>query len=64
QNEKGITLFLHPYLYAYFTTGFPSKRLRWLFRYQRWVRLAEDSSMGVTEFRFINKQGEEIELTH
>lgn len=62
QNEKGVTLFLHPYLYAYFTTGFPSKRLKWLLNYKKWVRLEEDSSMGVTEFKFISKQGEEIEL--
>lgn len=62
QNEKGVTLFLHPYLHAYFTTGLLSKRMRWLLQYKRWVKLAEDSSMGVTEFKFVNKQGEEIEL--
>ena len=64
QNEKGVTLFLHPYLYAYFTKGLFSKRLKWLFRYKRWVKLAKDSSIGVTDFKFMSKQGEQIELTH
>ncbi len=63
QNEPGITLFVHPYLYAYFTSGFPSKRLKWLMQYKKWVNLLEDSSIGVTEFKFFNRHGEEIELT-
>lgn len=62
QNEKNITLFLHPYLYAYFTIGFLSRRMQWLLKYKKWVRLAEDSSLGIAEFKFTNKQGEEIEL--
>ena len=63
QNEKNIALFLHPYLYAYFTSGFFSRRVQWFFRYRKWVSLVEDSSLGIAEFKFINKQGEEIELT-
>lgn len=63
QNEQGVALFVHPYLYAYFTSGFPSKRLRWLLQYKKWLKIFEDSSMGVTEFKFVNKQGEEIELS-
>ena len=62
QNEQGVTLFVHPYLYAYFTSGFPSIRLKWLLQYKKWVKLSEDSSIGLTEFKFVNKQGEEIEL--
>lgn len=64
QNEQAITLFVHPYLYAYFTSGFPSKRLRWIVLYKKWIKLLEDSSMGVTEFKLCNKQGEEIELVN
>ncbi len=64
QNEQKITLFLHPYLYAYFSLGFLSKRLKWFVQYRKWVTLLEDSSLGVTEFKFINKHGEEIEVTN
>jgi len=63
QNEPGITLFVHPYLHAYFTSGFPSRKLKWLIKYKKWVKILEDSSIGVTEFKFFDKHGEEIELT-
>ncbi len=62
QNEQGITLFVHPYLHAYFTIGLLSRRLKWWIKYRQWVKLLKDSSIGVTEFKFINNQGDKIEL--
>ncbi len=62
QNEKGLVMALHPYLHAYFTAGFISPRVRWFFKYKRWVTLVKDSSMAITEFKFLTKDGEEIEI--
>lgn len=62
QNERGVAVVLHPYLYAYFTAGFPSKRLQWLWKYKKWVNLLKDSSLGVTEYHFHNHNGERIEI--
>jgi ribonuclease G len=62
QNEKGLVMALHPYLHAYFTSGFISPRMRWFFKYKRWVTLVKDSSMAITEFKFLTKDGEEIEI--
>jgi len=62
QNEKGLVLALHPYVQAYFTKGIISQRVKWFFKYKRWVNLIVDSSMGITEFKFLNKEGEEIQL--
>ncbi|MBS1491653.1 MAG: Rne/Rng family ribonuclease [Bacteroidetes bacterium] len=62
QNEKHLTLALHPFLYAYYTKGLISKRLKLYFKYKRWVDLVKDSSLAITEFHFLNKDGEEIEL--
>ncbi|MCS6967824.1 MAG: Rne/Rng family ribonuclease [Cytophagales bacterium] len=62
QNERGITLVVHPYLYAYFTAGWPSIRLNWFFKYRRWVRIEKDSSLGVTEFHIKNQHDQLIEL--
>lgn len=61
-NARNLTIFLHPYLYAYFTKGLLSKRAIWFFKYKHWVNLEQDSSLGLTDYRFINGQGEEIEL--
>jgi ribonuclease G len=63
QNEKDLVLAVHPYVYAYFTKGLISKRVKWYFRYKRWVNMVMDSSMGVTEFKFLNKEGEEIQVS-
>ena len=62
QNEKDLVLALHPYLHAYFTAGFISQRMRWYFKYKRWVNLITDSSLAITEFKFLNRDGEEIEV--
>lgn len=62
QNEKNVSLMVHPYLYTYFTKGFPSRRMRWFLKYNRWVRMIQDSSLALNDFKFINKFGEEIEM--
>jgi ribonuclease G len=63
QNERDLILALHPYLHAYFTKGFISQRMRWYFKFKRWVKMEKDTSLGITEFKFLNKEGEEIQLT-
>ena len=62
QNEKNLVLAVHPYVHAYFTKGFFSKRVKWYLKYKQWVNMVMDSSMGVTEFKFLNKEGEEIQV--
>jgi ribonuclease G len=63
QNEKDLILAVHPYLYAYFTKGIFSQRFRWYMKYKRWVKMEKDTSLAITEFKFLNKEGEEIQLT-
>ena len=62
QNEKNIKLVLHPYLYSYFTKGFMSVRMKWYLKYFRWVRMVQDSSLPISEYKFLNKENEIIEL--
>jgi ribonuclease G len=62
QNEPKVTVTLHPYLHAYFTTGFPSKRLKWLWKYKTWVNMVHDSSFGINQFKFHDEHQEEIEI--
>ena len=64
QNEKDLVLAVHPYLHAYFTKGLISQRMRWYFKYKRWVNVVIDTSLAVTEYKFLNKEGEEIQLNN
>lgn len=57
KNKDYLNLFIHPYLYAYFTQGLFSRRLQWLFRHKRWVSLISDSSLPITDYRFTNRRG-------
>ncbi|WP_258102902.1 Rne/Rng family ribonuclease [Marinoscillum sp. MHG1-6] len=61
QNEGKLALSLHPYLYAYFKRGLISRRVKWFFKYQKWVTLIEDSSLTISEYNLLNAQGELIE---
>jgi ribonuclease G len=62
QNEKKLTLAVHPYLYAFFKQGFFSIRMKWFYKYHKWVNLEMDSSLSISDFRFLNAMGEEIEI--
>lgn len=61
QNERKITVTLHPYIHAYFTRGIFSKRVKWYLKYLKWVNLIEDSSLALTEYSVLNNRGEFIE---
>ncbi len=62
QNEKNITLCVHPYIEAYVKGGFPSPRMNWFFKYGKWIKVKALSSFHLTEFHFLNHKGEEIKL--
>ena len=62
QNEKQITISLHPYLFAYFTKGIFSKRMQWMLNYKKKIYLIQDSSLAITDYLFTNKLGEQIEI--
>ncbi|MGD1960889.1 MAG: ribonuclease E/G [Fulvivirga sp.] len=62
QNEKNISVVVHPFIYAYFTKGAVSKRLKWYLKHFKWVKLIQDSSIAITEYKFYNKLGEEIDV--
>ncbi len=62
QNEKHLTISLHPYLHAYFTKGIPSKQMKWYLKYRKWVNLEIDSSLALVDYQFRNKVGEQIDL--
>ena len=62
QNEKGVSIVLHPYLYSYFTKGMFSIRFKWYMKYFRWVKIIQDSSLPLSEYKFLNKDKEEIAL--
>jgi len=62
QNEKGITLCVHPYIEAYITKGIFNLQRRWFFAYGQWIKVKAQPSYHLTEFHFISSKDEEIKL--
>lgn len=59
-NKSKMTLKVHPYLAAYLTKGFPSKRMKWFMKFYRYVRVESVPSMGLTDYRFLDENNEMI----
>ncbi len=62
QNEKHLKITVHPYLFSYLTKGINSLRFKWYLKYKRWIRLQSDNSYHLLEYRFFNKNNDEIKM--
>ncbi len=63
QKHKGLTVEVHPILYAYLTKGIFSSRLtKWRRKYKQKIKLKENSNYHLTEFHFYDDSDEEIKL--
>lgn len=62
QNEDHITIQVSPFVYAYLTKGFFSIKRTWKRRYRRKIDIKEVKSFHITQYSFLNKNGDEILL--
>ncbi|RFZ81392.1 Rne/Rng family ribonuclease [Mucilaginibacter terrenus] len=62
QNEKNITLCVHPYIEAYIKKGFFNRQLKWYFKYNQWIKIKSNPAYQITEFHFFSSKDEEIKL--
>ncbi len=63
QNEKNLTLIIHPFVYAYLTKGFLfSKLKKWERKYKAKIKLMEDSNFSLLEYQFLNANKDIIKL--
>ena len=62
QNEKYVKLQVHPFIYAYLTKGFPSLRMKWIFKNRIWIVIKPYSAYNLLEYHFFNKKEDEYKL--
>ena len=63
QNEKGVTLLVHPFIYAYINKGLLSTiKGKWIRKYGNGLKIKELDSLQFLEYKMLNKRGEEIKL--
>lgn len=62
RKEASVALLVHPYLESYFKIGILSKQVRWFFKYKKWIPVRGLSANHLLEYKFVNKNNEEITL--
>ncbi|MBD1395201.1 Rne/Rng family ribonuclease [Mucilaginibacter glaciei] len=62
QNEKGISLCVHPYIEAYIKKGIYNRQMKWFVKYSQWIKVISNPAYQITEFHFLSAKGEEIKL--
>lgn len=59
-THSSLKLYCHPIYAAYLKKGFPSKRMRWFFKYKKWVSIQASENLGMTDYKFFDGNDEEI----
>ncbi len=59
---NNFELWLHPFLYAYFTKGIMSKRMKWFIKYKKWVTLKPVSDFHFGQIEFYDQNEDEIKF--
>ena len=57
---KFITLYVHPFIAAFITKGFPSRQIRWYLRYKSFIQVRPSHSMHLIDYKFLDRQGRDI----
>lgn len=62
QNEKNLSLAVHPYVHAFLTKGFFNYRWKWWRKYGQRITLKKQNASHFLEYHFYNGNGDEIKL--
>ena len=61
ESHKNFNLFVHPFIEAYIKKGLRSIQWKWFWEYKKRIKIYPDSNLPITEFRFFDSNGKEIE---
>ncbi|MCX6228039.1 MAG: Rne/Rng family ribonuclease [Bacteroidia bacterium] len=59
-HKQKLTIKLHPFVGAFLTRGFPSKALKWRWKYHKKVKIEEINAMSFLDSKFYDENAEEI----
>ncbi|MDH8701346.1 ribonuclease G [Dysgonomonadaceae bacterium PH5-43] len=61
-KEKKFNLHLHPYIAAFVNQGFISLKWKWKFKYSMGIKIIPDQSLGFLEYKFFDKDRNELDM--
>ena len=56
-TKQNLKLHVHPFIAAYLTKGLFSKRVKWLIKYKKWVKVIPRDAYTFLHYRFFNAKG-------
>lgn len=62
QNEKSITLVVHPFIHAYLTKGLFSIRKKWMWKYRKRIKIRPSNTFHFLQYAFLNRDGDDIAI--
>ena len=62
QKVRKMTLWVHPYVYAFIKQGFPSLALKWKWEYGFGLRIVSSASLSFLEFKIETDNKEKTDL--
>jgi len=62
QNEKNLTLMVHPYVYAFLTHGWFNFKWKWWRKFGQRIHIKTQNASHFLEYHFFNKNGDEIKM--
>jgi ribonuclease G len=64
QNEPYLLINLHPFVYAFLKQRglFRSIQWKWYFKFKKWIHLTPVNAYQLTDYRFLNKNLDEIKM--
>lgn len=62
QNEKKLNIIVHPFVYAHIRSKFRHIQRKWYKKFNKWIKVEEDSNYHLLEYHIFNQHEEEIKL--
>jgi len=63
QSPNKLSIKTHPFVHSYFKQGLWSLLMQWRKKYGSWLKISEDSSYHMMEFKFFDENNDEIRLS-
>ena len=54
-KTESVYLHLHPFVASYILEGYPSVRLKWYFKFKKWINIVPRHAYKYLEFKFLDK---------
>lgn len=62
QNEKDLTLVVHPFIYAFLRQGLFGYSWKWRRKFGRKIKIEKNNAYHFLEYHFLNKNNDEIKM--